>query len=464
MREFMVAQKYSNEFMKNQCFNLKTKVKQGLKNQQATIHDLETRRGQLTYQIATRPTGSLPSNTQTNPKPSSGSNDKAYRPPPARIKHVNVVCIRSGRTYDPPPNPIDKITIIHDDSDNEAEEDNPTHSTFKQTETILIRAINIPHVDVLAGMPNYRKFLKVLMSNKKKMEEISATFLNEECSAIIQNKISPKLGDLGSFLIPCTLVNAITCYALADLGTSINLMPYSLYAKLLETAKDKGLAGEVSASTKKKERIVAIIVEDMQKRKNDVKARTTLLLALLDKHQLRFFNTDVAAASLSYDTVCAFIATQPNRVQITKESRQREQRETYKKDPKEEEPAPKAMIAIDGIRWDWSYMAEEYEASKNHALVADEEEVPTKYALMAKTSSSSDNEKDLSWMGLPEFVDDTITDYTRPTPSIDVSKSVSNELEERWKSNNLLSLNKEDHLIKSGVKPPRVVPPIEAAL
>nr|GEZ47300.1 reverse transcriptase domain-containing protein [Tanacetum cinerariifolium] len=39
-----------------------------------------------------------------------------------------------------------------------------------------------------------------------------------------------------------------------------------------ETAKDKGLAGEVSASTKKKGRTVAIIAEDMQKRKNDVKA------------------------------------------------------------------------------------------------------------------------------------------------------------------------------------------------
>nr|GEX74583.1 hypothetical protein [Tanacetum cinerariifolium] len=38
-------------------------------------------------------------------------------------------------------------------------------------------------------------------------------------------------------------------------------------------------------------------------------------------------------------------------------------------------------------------------------------------------------------MGLPEFVDDAITDYTSPTPSIDVSKSVSKEQEERWKSN-----------------------------
>ncbi|GJX42548.1 ribonuclease H-like domain-containing protein [Tanacetum coccineum] len=43
--------------------------------------------------------------------------------------------------------------------------------------------------------------------------------------------------------------------------------------------------------------------------------------------------------------------------------------------------------------------------------------------------------KDLSWMGLPEFVDDTVTDYSRPTPSIDVSKDVSDEQKAIWKSN-----------------------------
>nr|GEV79954.1 hypothetical protein [Tanacetum cinerariifolium] len=112
-------------------------------------------------------------------------------------------------------------------------------------------------------------------------------------------------------------------------------------------------------------------------------------------------------------------------------SQDRGKRESYKKDPNVEEPAPKEMIAIDGIGWDWSYMDEEDEDSKNHALVADEDEVPTEYALKVKSSSSLDNK-----MGLPEFVDDTITDYTRPTPSIDVSKSVSKEQEERWKSNN----------------------------
>nr|GFC77340.1 hypothetical protein [Tanacetum cinerariifolium] len=41
-------------------------------------------------------------------------------------------------------------------------------------------------------------------------------------------------------------------------------------------------------TSKKKGRTVTVTAEDMQKRKNDVKARTTLLLSLPDEHQLRF--------------------------------------------------------------------------------------------------------------------------------------------------------------------------------
>ncbi|GJZ23568.1 reverse transcriptase domain-containing protein [Tanacetum coccineum] len=56
----------------------------------------------------------------------------------------------------------------------------------------MIRAIqiNVPLVDVLAEMPNYGKFLKELVSNKHKLEQIS--------SAMIQNKVPPKLGDPGT--------------------------------------------------------------------------------------------------------------------------------------------------------------------------------------------------------------------------------------------------------------------------
>ncbi|GJS53956.1 reverse transcriptase domain-containing protein [Tanacetum coccineum] len=98
--------------------------------------------------------------------------------------------------------------------------------------------INVPLVDVLAGMPNYGKFLKELVSNMHKLEQISVAFLSDESSALIQNKVPPKLGDPESFLVPCNFNKAFSCDALADLGASINLMPYSLYAKLsLETLK-----------------------------------------------------------------------------------------------------------------------------------------------------------------------------------------------------------------------------------
>ncbi|GJX14552.1 hypothetical protein Tco_0206310 [Tanacetum coccineum] len=56
-------------------------------------------------------------------------------------------------------------------------------------------------------------------------------------------------------------------------------------------AQDKSVSGEATPSSRSKGRIVA---EDMQKRRNDVKARTTLLLALPDEHQLRFSKYETA--------------------------------------------------------------------------------------------------------------------------------------------------------------------------
>ncbi|GJX50019.1 hypothetical protein Tco_0276864 [Tanacetum coccineum] len=49
MREFVIAQKTTNDFVKNQFYNLKTKVEQGQKNHQAAIQDLETKFGQIIF-------------------------------------------------------------------------------------------------------------------------------------------------------------------------------------------------------------------------------------------------------------------------------------------------------------------------------------------------------------------------------------------------------------------------------
>nr|GFA37474.1 hypothetical protein [Tanacetum cinerariifolium] len=120
-------------------------------------------------------------------------------------------------------------------------------------------------------------------------------------------------------------------------------------------------------------------------------------------------------------------------------SQDRGRRDNYRQGSKAEEQAPKALMAIDGVRWDWSYMANDGEG---HALVANEE-APTEFALMANTSTESKRadknkdgfgysvvppppaqiysspKKDLSWTGLPEFADDTVTDYSRPSTTME---------------------------------------------
>ncbi|GJX55481.1 reverse transcriptase domain-containing protein [Tanacetum coccineum] len=61
---------------------------------------------------------------------------------------------------------------------------------------------------------------------------------NEHVNAVFTRSVPLKHGDPGSFLIPCNFNKTFSCNALADLGASINLMPYSLYAKLsLKTLK-----------------------------------------------------------------------------------------------------------------------------------------------------------------------------------------------------------------------------------
>ncbi|XP_062118604.1 uncharacterized protein LOC133832251 [Humulus lupulus] len=81
-------------------------------------------------------------------------------------------------------------------------------------------------------MPNYVKFLKDILTKKKIHGEFETVALTEVCSAILKNKIPPKLKDPGSFIIPCSIGGRDVGRALCDLGSSINLMPMSIFKKL----------------------------------------------------------------------------------------------------------------------------------------------------------------------------------------------------------------------------------------
>ncbi|XP_076933659.1 uncharacterized protein LOC143599635, partial [Bidens hawaiensis] len=92
--------------------------------------------------------------------------------------------------------------------------------------------INLPFIEALQHMPKYAKFMKDLLKRKESLEELSAVPLNGECSAVVLNKVPKKLPDPGVFTVPCLFGRDTSCQALADLGASINLMPYSLFEKL----------------------------------------------------------------------------------------------------------------------------------------------------------------------------------------------------------------------------------------
>ena len=92
--------------------------------------------------------------------------------------------------------------------------------------------INIPFAEALKQIPAYAKFLKEMLTKKRKLEDYETIALTEECSAVIQNKLPPKLRDPGSFSIPCTIGEVEFSKALCDLGASVSLIPLSVCRKL----------------------------------------------------------------------------------------------------------------------------------------------------------------------------------------------------------------------------------------
>ncbi|GKG12244.1 hypothetical protein Tco_0346481, partial [Tanacetum coccineum] len=96
-------------------------------------------------------------------------------------------------------------------------------------------SFEISFTDALMLMPKFASTLKTLIGNKEKLSELARTPLNENCSSVILNKLPKKLGDPSQFLIPCEFTGITTCNALADLGASINLMPYSVWCNTLKS-------------------------------------------------------------------------------------------------------------------------------------------------------------------------------------------------------------------------------------
>nr|GEU76977.1 hypothetical protein [Tanacetum cinerariifolium] len=243
-----------------------------------------------------------------------------------------------------------------------------------------------------------------------------------------------------------------------------------------EAPNDDVATGSTTEGTgKKKGRTVALTTEDMQKRKNDDTACAYIAsqssgsqikfeditqidkddmeemdikwnMALLSMRADRFWKKIGKKISIQWTDVVGFDKLKMECFNCHKmghftrecrapRSQDMGRRGNYRQGSKVEEQAPKALMAIDGVGWDWNFMENEEE---DHALVADEE-TPTEFTLMAKTSADNkvfDNsvcsktcKKNIDSLNrLPEFADDTVTDYSRPSPAIE---SPSNDVQNR---------------------------------
>ncbi|XP_073121436.1 uncharacterized protein [Henckelia pumila] len=174
-----------------------------LQSQEHMLQKLETQMAHIATQLSTRPTGAFPSNTEPNPK------------------GVNAIMVVTRSQSENPEQQRDEETSM----------EGPKRSEVKKD----ARAENCSTVgrkDALAHMPNYSRFLKDLLRNKKKLNDVPQVTINEECSAVLKIKLPTKSQDPRRFSIPCQIGNLSLKNILCDLGSSINLMPYSLAQKL----------------------------------------------------------------------------------------------------------------------------------------------------------------------------------------------------------------------------------------
>jgi hypothetical protein len=92
--------------------------------------------------------------------------------------------------------------------------------------------INIPFLDAIQQVPSYAKFLKDLITVKRKTNFPKKVCLIEQVSSILQCRLPIKYKDPGCPTISCKIGASHIEKAQLDLGASVNLLPYSVYLQL----------------------------------------------------------------------------------------------------------------------------------------------------------------------------------------------------------------------------------------
>ncbi|XP_019248696.1 PREDICTED: uncharacterized protein LOC109227962 [Nicotiana attenuata] len=202
-----------------------------MKSQNSSLKNLEIQLSQLAALVSEKIQGPLPSNTEKNPN-----------------EHLKAITLRSGKELDEPyaerqeknqtEQQVDKGKNFEKPSEPSKEKE-IKNKEEKISEKMAAPPVTIPFPQKIKREKldgQFAKFLEIL-----KQIHINIPFT--DAFAILQNKLQQKLGDPGSFTIPCTLGGVYFEKALCDSGASINLMPFSIFRKLdLGEMKDIGVS------------------------------------------------------------------------------------------------------------------------------------------------------------------------------------------------------------------------------
>ncbi|GKB71855.1 hypothetical protein Tco_0933267 [Tanacetum coccineum] len=195
-------------------------------------------RNLLNKPVVSKGSGSLPSNTVANPR-----------------GDLKAITTRSGISYDGPPIPPPFSTLPKVvEREPEVTKDTVQPSTENiQPLDVQIQApfdepvelhFELSFADALLHMSKFASMFKSLLNNKEKLFDLDKTPINGNCSAVIQKKLPEKLKDPGKFLIPCNLPEIVECLALADLGSSINLIPLYIRKESLSLRRNYSLSND----------------------------------------------------------------------------------------------------------------------------------------------------------------------------------------------------------------------------
>ena len=179
----------------------------------ATLKNLETQVGQLALTLKNQKKDVFPSDTKKNPKDcmavqlrsgkelemmkekNDSSTEKGSQEREEELEkkkeRMDRKDIQSSRPAVPFPQRLQKSKIEKQFA--------RFLKTFQKLEIIM------PFTEVVTQMPLYVKFLKDILSKKRRIVEEGIVNLTATCSALMMKELPEKMKDPGSFTIPCII-------------------------------------------------------------------------------------------------------------------------------------------------------------------------------------------------------------------------------------------------------------------